>query len=312
MDAETAALRPALATGNVRLLTETDCLRVLTSADGSRVTGVLIRHFGRERVIHADVVAVCAGVRGSPSLLRHSRNQRHPEGLGNATGSLGRYLAGHSAGPIFPFVSWKPVPPAYTKTFGINSYYGGAPGWPYPTGAIQMAGQMPFWEQATGLLRPLARFVGTHALTCFYMTEALPNRDTRLIFNGDEIVGREPPVHNVNTFLKLRKLAIDLFRSAGYPVLARRQAPRIWHEVGTARFGTDSTTSVVDPNCQVHGIEGLFVVDASVLPSAGAINTALTIISLALRAGDYISGQVLGPASVHRKRTSPAESKSPR
>jgi choline dehydrogenase-like flavoprotein len=111
MDAETAALRPALATGNVRLLTETDCLRVLTSADGSRVTGVLIRHFGRERVIHADVVAVCAGVRGSPSLLRHSRNQRHPEGLGNATGSLGRYLAGHSAGLIFPFVSWKPVPP---------------------------------------------------------------------------------------------------------------------------------------------------------------------------------------------------------
>ena len=312
MDAETAALRPALATGNVHLLTETDCLRVLTSADGSQVTGVLIRHFGRERVIHADVVAVCAGVRGTPSLLRRSRNQRHPEGLGNATGCLGRYLAGHSAGLIFPFVSWKPLPPAYTKTFGINSYYGGAPGWPYPTGAIQMAGQMPFWEQAPGVLRPLARFVGTRALTCFYMTEALPTRDTRLIFNGDEIVGREPPVHNMKTFLKLRKLAVDLFRSAGYLVLARRQAPRIWHEVGTARFGTDSTTSVVDAKCQVHGIDGLFVVDASVLPSAGAINTALTIISLALRAGDYISRQLLGPAVAHRIRISPAEAKSSR
>jgi choline dehydrogenase-like flavoprotein len=125
----------------------------------------------------------------------------------------------------------------------------------------------------------------------------LPTRDTGLIFRGDEIVGRDPPVHNMKTFLKLRKLAVDLFRRAGYVVLARRQAPRVWHEVGTARFGTDPATSVVDPNCQVHGIEGLFVVDASVLPSAGAVNTALTIISVALRAGDYISRQVLGRES---------------
>jgi choline dehydrogenase-like flavoprotein len=53
----------------------------------------------------------------------------------------------------------------------------------------------------------------------------------------------------------------------------------------------DPATSVVDPNCQIHGIEGLYVVDASVLPSAGAVNTALTIIALALRAGDHIAGR---------------------
>jgi choline dehydrogenase-like flavoprotein len=58
------------------------------------------------------------------------------------------------------------------------------------------------------------------------------------------------------------------------------------------RFGTDPATSVVDPNCQVHGINGLYVADASVLPSAGAVNTALTIGALALRAGDHIGGRV--------------------
>jgi choline dehydrogenase-like flavoprotein len=46
---------------------------------------------------------------------------------------------------------------------------------------------------------------------------------------------------------------------------------------------------VLDSNCQVHDINGLFVIDASVLPSAGTVNTALTIIALALRAGDHIS-----------------------
>jgi choline dehydrogenase-like flavoprotein len=289
MDAEIAALRPALATGNVRLMTETDCVRVLTTKDGSRTIGILIRHLGREQEIHADAVAICTGLTSSTTLLRRSRNQKHPEGLGNATGCLGRYLAGHSAGLIFPFMGWKRMPATYTKTFAINGYYNGAPEWPYPTGTIQLAGQMPFWEEAPRPLRPLAHFVGTHTLMCFYMTEALPTRDTGLIFDGDEIINRVPPVQNLETFSKLRDLAVDIFRQAGHRVLIRRRPPYIWHEVGTARFGADPATSVVDPNCQVHGIEGLFVVDASVLPTAGAVNTALTIIALALRAGDHIS-----------------------
>jgi choline dehydrogenase-like flavoprotein len=121
------------------------------------------------------------------------------------------------------------------------------------------------------------------------MTEALPTRDSRLIFNGDEIVSRTPPIHNLRTFSKLRELAIKVFRSAGYLTVAPRRPPRVWHEIGTARCGTDPATSVVDPNCQVHDVRGLFVVDASVLPSAGAVNTALTIMALALRAGDYIA-----------------------
>ena len=107
MDAEIAALRPALATGNVQLMTKATCLRILTTEDGSRVSGVVLRHRDCEQVISADVVAVCAGLKGSALLLRRSRNQRHPEGLGNATGCLGRYLAGHSAGVILPVMGWK-------------------------------------------------------------------------------------------------------------------------------------------------------------------------------------------------------------
>ena len=289
MDAEIAALRPALATGNVRLMTKANCVRVLTSRHGSRVTGVLVQHLEREREIHADVVAVCAGLWGSASLLRRSRTQRHPEGLGNATGCLGRYLAGHSAGFVFPLGGWKRLPPTHTKTFAINSYYHGAPGWRYPCGVIQVSGQMPFWEGAPKLMRPIVRFIGMRAIICFYMTEALPTRETGLMFQGDEIVSCAPPIHNLKTFNKLHDFAVDAFRRAGYFVIARRRTPLVWHEVGTTRFGDNPATSVVDVNCQVHGIEGLFVVDASVLPSAGAVNTALTIIALALRAGNHIS-----------------------
>src|SRR5262249_3601087 len=149
-------------------------------------------------------------------------------------------------------------------------YYHGAPGWPFPTGVIQATGQIPFWERSSRLVRPVARFIGTHALMCFCMTEALSSRDTGLTFAGDEIAFRVPPIHNSKTFGKLRQLAVGIFRRAGYPVYAPRRH-YFWHEVGTARMGDDPTTSVADLNCQVHGIEGLFVVDASVLPSAGAV-----------------------------------------
>jgi choline dehydrogenase-like flavoprotein len=208
-------------------------------------------------------------------------------------------LAGHSVGLLFPFVGRTKIPPTFTKTIAINGYYSSAPDWSYPTGVIQVAGQMPIWEDVSKLMRPLVRFVATHALTCFYMTEALPSADSGFIFSDDKIVGRVPPRQNLKTFSRLRELATDVFRQAGLFVLARRQPPRVWHEVGTARLGADSSTSVVDPSCQVHGVEGLFVVDASVLPSAGAVNPALTIIALALRAGDHIGRMVLNRRSAH-------------
>jgi choline dehydrogenase-like flavoprotein len=184
----------------------------------------------------------------------------------------------------------QPVPHVHTKTLAINKYYSESPNWPYPTGVIQIAGQMPYWENMPNILRPFIRLLERHTIMCFYMTEALPSRESRLIFEeGSHVVGRVPPVHNVKTFFRLRDVAVQTFRRAGYRTLAPRRAPRVWHEVGTARLGDDRSTSVLDPNCQVHGISGLFIVDASSLPSAGAVNPTLTIIALALRAGRHIA-----------------------
>src|SRR5580658_1106584 len=100
MDAEIACIRPAVATGNVRLVTNTECLRVLLSPDGKRATGVRLRSGSVESTVHADVVAVCAGVMDTPGLLRRSRTEAHPEGIGNSDGCLGRYLCGHSVAMV--------------------------------------------------------------------------------------------------------------------------------------------------------------------------------------------------------------------
>ena len=60
-----------------------------------------------------------------------------------------------------------------------------------------------------------------------------------------------------------------------------------WHPVGTARMGTDAD-SVVDPNLAVHGVDGLHVVDASVMPTITRANTQAPTIAIAERAADLL------------------------
>lgn len=63
------------------------------------------------------------------------------------------------------------------------------------------------------------------------------------------------------------------------------------HTAGTTRMSEDPRTGVVDRNCQVHGVDGLFVAGASVFPTSGHANPTLMIVSLATRLADHISGR---------------------
>ena len=64
------------------------------------------------------------------------------------------------------------------------------------------------------------------------------------------------------------------------------------HQVGTARFGSDPATSVLDPYCRAHQLDNLYVVDASFFPSSGGVNPSLTIAANALRVADLLSARL--------------------
>ncbi|WP_033296398.1 GMC oxidoreductase [Amycolatopsis jejuensis] len=282
-DAENRLLLPALRAG-VQLLPSAEVTRLVTSDDGRRVAAAEVRHRGRTLRITAERFALAGGAVDSAALLLRSASPRHPDGLGNSSGLLGRNYMVHNSTFFLGVDPFRKNPTKWQKTLGINDFYETGP---YPLGNLQMLGKL----QAP-MLKPARRwapmwalgFMAARSLDLYLTTEDLPSPDNRVRVEGDRIVIDWTPT-NLAPHHELVARVRKLVRRAGYPLIftQRMGIETNSHMCGTAVAGPDPATSVLDASCRSHDVENLWLADSSFFPSSAAVNPALTIAANAFR-----------------------------
>jgi choline dehydrogenase-like flavoprotein len=255
------------------------------------VVAAEIERDGRITQVRGARFVLSCGTVNSATLLLRSSSRDHPNGLANSSGMVGKNLLCQNVSLMIVGDTLKRLPSMHQKTFHINDYYVPSNARPYPLGSIQPAGQLRFG-------RAHVRFALSRCVSFFITAEDLPDPRNRVTLASDDTIRVEYHANNMRPLNELRDVTKAVFRRAGYKVYCTRPVGegRLMkpagdgHCVGTARFGIEPATSVLDPFCRTHDVENLYVVDGSFLPSAGAVNPALTIMAQALRTADHITG----------------------
>src|SRR5581483_7324134 len=269
-------------------------------ATGGEVTGVEVElGISRQReMFTADIVVASCGAINSAALLLRSANDRHPNGLANSSGVVGRHYMGH-VNSVLLAISKTPNPTIFQKTLAVNDFYFGDESFPYPMGHISFVGKLDAVALSAGAPSIVPgvtlELMATHALDFWLTSEDLPDPNNRVTLDRDgNIVLSYTPNNEGGHKRLIKKLEVLLQHLDMHPHLvprnlfARNRIPLagVAHQNGTARLGSDPRTSALDPNCKAHDLDNLYVVDASFFPSSGAVNPALTIMANALRVGD--------------------------
>ncbi|MDF3306231.1 GMC family oxidoreductase [Rhodococcus sp. T2V] len=294
-DADVAAVRPALRSGNVQLLTNAEVTRLDTDASGRTVTHARITHNGRSIAVKAGRFVIACGAANTASLLLRSASSTHPNGLANTSDQVGRNYMAHVTTFFLAIDPRRKNEAVYQKTIGINDWYEAGPTTKYPLGNVQGLGKLrgPMAKRGKPWVpMPILEEVTKYTLDLFIQTEDLPLPENRVTVNSRGQVEIERRETNLSAHRELIKRMKKVVRRAGFPVVLTQSlgVEATSHQCGTARMGHDPATSVVDENLKAHDLDNLWIADSSTFPSSAAVNPAITVAALSLRLGR--SGQL--------------------
>jgi choline dehydrogenase-like flavoprotein len=266
------------------------------------ITGVECHHKQTGRVWYprASTYVLSAGALGSPHVLLASGLDR----VNPAGHMVGRHLMRHCNAIAFGIFPRRPNRrKQFHKQIGIHDFYFGHPSIDEPfgkLGSIQQLQTPPIALVRSALPRPLGPFVGPaieHVTGLLVMAEDQPRLANGVAVDWSDrdrfglprlTIEHRYTARDRAACRALVRQAKKVLWRAGAPVTYVHRIKSFSHSVGTARFGADPATSVLDPFCGFRGIDNLYVVDASFMPTAAGVNPSLTISANALRVGEKI------------------------
>jgi choline dehydrogenase-like flavoprotein len=288
-EAEQSLLAPLRARTNFTLLVNAEVTALLGSSSSPRtICGVRLAD-GRE--LHASCVMLAAGALHSPRLLARYLNASGIAPSLPCAAHVGRNLKLHLLTAMLS-LSYRSMSDLIRKTVVLTHER-------FAHSSVQPLG---FDGELIATLFPralpfaLRRQMGARAYGFFLQTEDGSDARNRIIEGGaadaapvlDYEESRLPTAareHRHFTSALRRALARAGFLSFTQRIGLKGTA----HACGTLICGQRDSHSVVDARGRVHGMQGLYVVDGSVLPRSSRVNPSLTIYAWGLRVGDLVA-----------------------
>ena len=323
----TSLLPMAQATGHLRIITDAMVRTVDTDGCG-QVTGVTYvdKKTGIERQVGANVVVLAASACESARILLNSKSARHPDGLANSSGQVGRNLMDSTGAGLSALVPALMDRPRYNED-GHTANHLFIPWWGHEA---QAKGELDFprgyhFELGGRFGEPgayvsgdlqgygpeLKQQVRAHygAYVSFALRgEMLPNEHCYMDIDPqvtDKWGIPVPRFHWRWSEHELRQVAHGLQTAKAIletmgatvgelptPEEAIKKGGEIIHEVGTTRMGDSSRDSVTNQWGQTWDCPNLFVMDGGVFASSPHKNCTLTIMTLAMRNSAWLADQL--------------------
>jgi choline dehydrogenase-like flavoprotein len=328
---------PARATGLMDLRLGAMAREITVDPRTGKATGVsyIDKATGRDEHVRGKIVVLAASACESARILLNSRSARHPHGLANASGVVGKYLTDTTGTDVAGFIpalqDWIPH-----NCDGVGGGHVYMPWWldnaklDFPRGYhIEVWGghDMPGAGFMGGIERYPAGGGYGAALKAQYRSlygttvgfsgrgEMIPNADSYCELDPVTKDKYGIPVlrfhwkwsdHEYRQVKHMQETFRALIAEMGGTVFSPMPEAKdgygissggsIIHELGTVRMGNDPERSALNAHCQAHDCPNLFVTDGGPFVSQADKNPTWTILALAMRASDYIAEQKKGGA----------------
>jgi len=325
-------LKPALATGKLTIIPNAMAREITLDARGL-ATGVayIDKTSGQDLLVRARVVVLAASALESARLLLNSPSARFPQGLGNSSGTVGKYITDTTGSDLAGFIPRLAdgIPHNEDGVGGMHLYM---PWWidnktlDFPRGYhIEVWGGrgMPSYGFMGGIQNyPGGGGYGVDLKDQYrrnYGTvvgfsgrgEMIPNDQSYCEIDPDTVDRWGIPVlrfhwkwsdHEVKQVKHMQDTFEALIHEMGGTLMWNKGTAEndygiasggsIIHELGATRMGADPKTSVVSPTCQAWDVKNLFIADGGPFVSQADKNPTWTILALSMRTSMYIADQM--------------------
>lgn len=304
----------AAKTGNLTMRPDAVVHSILYDADKGRAIGVRVidSHSKEEIDFYAKVIFLNAGAINSNLILLNSTSTRFPNGLGNDSDTLGKYVGFHNYSARiyaeyeglldYTTAGRNPAGGGYIPRFRnlyrqetdyLRGYAAGFGAW---RGASSDQSGLGL-DLKHELLHPK---LGNWGVGSHMMGETIPKVSNYVALDPNQRDAWGVPLLRIaidydDNDARMKKDYLDtmedMFISAGFSNIRRddsAQAPGLdIHEMGGVRMGADPKTSMLNKWNQLHAVPNVFVTDGAAMTSTSTQNPSLTYMAFSARSAHY-------------------------